>query len=67
MSLLERSVAGRTGPDGQACESMTRFRLDETDAEMKSAALAQHDLFDEPPAASGDGAEAESLDCDCTD
>ena len=63
----ERSVAGRTGPDGRACESMTRFRLGETYAELKAAALSQHDLFDEPSAASTDGAEAESLDCDCTD
>ena len=63
----ERSVAGRTGPDGRACESMTRFRLGETYAELKTAALAQNDLFDEPPAASGDNAVAESLDCDCTD
>ena len=46
---------------------MTRFRLDETYAELKAAALSQHDLFDGPPAASGDGAETESLDCDCTD
>ena len=63
----ERSVANRTGPDGRACESMTRFRLGETYAELKAAALSQHDLFDEPHAASGDGAIAESLDCDCTD
>ena len=63
----ERSVAGRTGPDGRACESMTRFRLGETYAELKAAALSQNDLFDGPPATSGDGAENESLDCDCTD
>ena len=63
----EHSVAGRTGPDGRACESMTRFRLDETYTELKAAALSQNDLFDGPPATSGDGAENESLDCDCTD
>ena len=63
----ERSVANRTGPDGRACESMKRCRLGETYAELKAAALCQHDLFDEPPAASGDGVVAESLDCDCTD
>ena len=57
----------RTGPDGRGCESMKRFRLDETYAELKAAALSQNDLFDEPPAASGDNAVAESLDCDCTD
>ena len=46
---------------------MKRLRLGETYAELKAAALSQHDLFDEPSAASTDGAEAESLDCDCTD
>ena len=46
---------------------MKRFRLDETYTELKAAALSQNDLFDEPSAASSDGAEAESLDCDCTD
>ena len=46
---------------------MKRLRLGETYAELKAAALAQHDLFDETHAASGDGAVAESLDCDCTD
>ena len=37
----ERSVAGRTGPDGRACESMKRFRFGETYAELKVAALSQ--------------------------
>ena len=47
---------------------MTRFRLDETYAELKAAALSQNDLFDGPPATSSrDGAGNESLDCDCTD
>ena len=46
---------------------MKRFRLDETYAELKAATLSQHDLFDETHAASGDGAVAESLGCDCTD
>ena len=46
---------------------MTRFRLDETYAELKAAALSQNDLFDEPSPATEEGAEAESLDCDCTD
>ena len=63
----ERSVAGRTGPDGRACESMKRFRLGETYVELKAAALSQNDLFDEPSAASEDGTETASLDCDCTD
>ena len=39
----------------------------ETYAELKAAALSQNDLLDGPPATSGDGAENESLDCDCTD
>ena len=63
----ERAVAGRTGPDGRACESVKRFRLDETYAELKAAALSQNDLFDESPSTTVDGAENESLDCDCTD
>ena len=63
----ERTVAGRTGPDGRACDSMKRFRLDETYAELKAAALSQNDLFDESPSTTVDGAENESLDCDCTD
>ena len=46
---------------------MKRFRLDETYAELKAAALSQHDLFDEPSAASEEGTETASLDCDCTD
>ena len=60
-------VANRTGPNGRACESVKRFRLDETYAELKAAALSQNDLFDEPSAASEEGAETEALDCDCTD
>ena len=64
--LLERLFRD-TGPDGRACESMTRFRLDETYADLKAAALSQHDLFDEPSATTVDGAESESLDCDCRD
>ena len=63
----ERSVANRTGPNGRACESVKRFRLDETYAELKAAALSQNDLFDETHAASEESAESESLDCDCTD
>ena len=43
----EAKVANRTGPDGRACESMKRFRLGETYAELKAAALAHRDLFDE--------------------
>ena len=60
----ERRVAHRTGPDGRACESMKRFRLDATYAELKAEALAQRDFFDRP-AAWPDGGEA--LDCLCTD
>ena len=32
----EAKVANRTGPDGRTCESMKRFRLGETYAELKS-------------------------------
>ena len=42
----EARVANRTGPDGRACESMKRFRIGETYAELKAAALARRDLFD---------------------
>ena len=63
----EARVANRTGPDGRACESMKRFRLGETYAELKAAALAHRDLFDDAAASSGEGAESGSLDCNCTD
>ena len=46
---------------------MKRFRLGETYAELKTAALADRDLFDEAPAASGESTEADFLDCHCTD
>ena len=62
----EAKVANRTGPDGRACESMKRFRLGETYAELKAAALAHRDLFDEAAAPDGN-AESGSLDCNCTD
>ena len=63
----EAKVANRTGPDGRACESMKRFRLGETYAELKAAALAHRDLFDEDAASSGESAESDSFDCHCTD
>ena len=63
----EAKVANRTGPDGRACESMKRFRLGETYAELKAAALAHRDLFDEAPAPPGETAEPDSLDCHCAD
>ena len=63
----EAKVANRTGPDGRACESMKRFRLGETYAELKAAALAHRDLFDEDAASSGETAESDSFDCHCTD
>ena len=59
----EARVANRARPDGRACESMKRFRIGETYAELKAAALARRDLFDEPPEDEGDGAP----DCICTD
>ena len=63
----EAKVANRTGPDGRACESMKRFRLGETYAELKAAALAHRDLFDDAAASSGESAESDSFDCHCTD
>ena len=63
----EATVANRTGPDGRACESMKRFRLGETYAELKAAALSHRDLFDEDAASSGESAESDSFDCHCTD
>ena len=62
----EARVADRTGPDGRACDSMKVFRLGETYAELKAAALAERDLFDEA-AASDAGGQSDSLDCNCTD
>ena len=62
----EAKVADRKGPDGRACDSMKRFRLGETYAELKAAALADRDLFDEA-AAADDSGDSDSLDCSCTD
>ncbi len=63
----EARVADRTGPDGRACEDMKRFRLGETYAELKAAALAERDLFDEAPACPSGDDESGTLDCLCTD
>ena len=63
----EAKVANRTGPDGRACESMKRFRLGETYAELKAAAMAHRDLFDEAAASPGQSNKSESFDCHCTD
>ena len=46
---------------------MKRFRLGETYAELKAAALAHRDLFDEQAPAPDGNAESDSLDCHCTD
>ena len=46
---------------------MKRFRLAETYAELKAAALADRDLFDEAAASSEESADTGSLDCLCTD
>ena len=46
---------------------MKRFRLGETYAELKAAALAHRDLFDESEPATDGNAESGSLDCNCTD
>ena len=63
----EAKVANRTGPDGRACESMKRFRLGETYAELKAAALTHRDLFDEAAASTGDNSDTDTFDCHCTD
>ncbi len=63
----EATVANRTGPDGRACEDMKRFRLGETYAELKAAALVHRDLFDEAETSSTENADTGSLDCHCTD
>ena len=46
---------------------MKRFRLGETYAELKAAALAHRDLFDDAEASSGESAASDSFDCHCTD
>ena len=61
----EAKVANRTGPDGGACDSMKVFRLGETYAELKAAALDDRDLFDEA-ASSDENGDIGSLDCHCT-
>ena len=63
----EAKVANRTGPDGRVCDSMKVFRLGETYAELKAAALADRDLFDEAAEHSDESANADSVDCNCTD
>ena len=57
----ERRVSNRTNAQGRACESMKRFRLDETYEELRAAAFNQADLFDDA------AADAETFDCHCTD
>ena len=57
----EAKVANRTGPDARACESIKRFRLGETYAELKAAALADRDLFDEAAATSDESGGSHSL------
>ena len=46
---------------------MKVFRLGETYAELKAAALADRDLFDEAAEHSDESANADSVDCNCTD
>ena len=58
---------GRTGPDGRACKPMKRFRLGETYAELKAAALAHRDLFDDAESDPDRNAASDSFDCHCTD
>ena len=46
---------------------MKVFRLGETYAELKAAALADRDLFDEAAASSAESDNTDSFDCHCTD
>ena len=46
---------------------MKRFRRGETYAELKTAALADRDLFDEAAAISDQSSQSDSFDCHCTD
>ena len=46
---------------------MKRFRLGETYAELKQAALDDRDLFDEAAAPADESGDIGSLDCHCTD
>ena len=57
----ERRVSNRTNAQGRACKSMKRFRFDETYEELRAAAFAQADLFDDATA------DADGFDCHCTD
>ena len=59
----EARVANRAGPDGRACESMKRFRIGETYAELRAAALSRRDLFD----TTADDGDDTASDCICTD
>ena len=63
----EAKVANRTDPDGRACDSTKVFRLGETYAELKAAALADRDLFDEAAAIPDQSSQSDSFDCHCTD
>ena len=71
--LMHSSLAATT--DGLPL-GMAAVKFDERGEETERCRMASataplldstHDLFDETHAASADGAEAESLDCDCTD
>ena len=44
---------------------MKVFRLGETYAELKAAALADRDLFDEATSSPGEGADTDTFDCHC--
>lgn len=56
----ERGVQNRTNSEGEACQSLKRFREDETYAQLFEAAMRQGDLW------MGETDE-ESIDCLCTD
>ena len=61
----EARIAQRTGPDGRFRDSMKLFRLGESYAELRNAALAAPELFD--PAHPREEADIQPLDCHCTD
>ena len=46
---------------------MKVFRLSQTYTELKAAALADRDLFDEAAEHSDESANADSVNCHCTD
>ena len=66
--IAHTSIPAPTGPRTDASAPPLRCApIGETYAELKAAALAHRDLFDEAAASSGESAESDSFDCHCTD